>query len=55
MNYRCAERDEILKYKWIESERLGYDIGRNRAAQEWCDKYAKSFRDHWEMEHPEDV
>ncbi|MBI3884294.1 MAG: hypothetical protein HY302_00970, partial [Opitutae bacterium] len=22
-----AEREEILRHKWIESERLGYDIG----------------------------
>jgi len=22
-----AEREEILKHKWLESERLGYDIG----------------------------
>jgi hypothetical protein len=28
-----AEREEILKHKWLESERLGYDIGfRARAA-----------------------
>jgi hypothetical protein len=26
-----AEREEILKHKWLESERLGYDIGFERA------------------------
>jgi hypothetical protein len=22
-----AEREEILRHKWLESERLGYDLG----------------------------
>ena len=26
-----AERDEIMKHKWIESEKAGYDIGFERA------------------------
>ena len=26
-----AEREEILRHKWLESERLGYDIGFKRA------------------------
>ena len=30
-----AEREEILKHKWIESERLGYDIGFERALLDW--------------------
>ena len=25
--YYCAERDEILKHKWLESEKVGKDIG----------------------------
>ena len=27
--------EEIERYKWIESEKLGKDIGRERAALEW--------------------
>ena len=30
-----AEREEILKHKWLESERLGYDIGFERALLDW--------------------
>jgi hypothetical protein len=41
------ETEEILKYKWIESEKLGYDIGKRRAAEEWILKYAKIFREEW--------
>lgn len=34
-----AERDEILKHKWIESEKAGYDIGFERAHTDWIVKY----------------
>ena len=30
-----AEREEILRYKWLESERLGRDIGFDRALMDW--------------------
>jgi hypothetical protein len=30
-----AERDEILRYKWIESEKAGYNIGFERALVDW--------------------
>jgi len=30
-----AEREEILRHKWLESERLGYDIGFERALLDW--------------------
>ncbi len=30
-----AERDEILRHKWIESEKAGYDIGLDRALTDW--------------------
>ena len=38
-----AEREEILRHKWIESERLGYDIGFERALLDWIRKH----RDQW--------
>ena len=30
-----AEREEILRLKWLESERLGYDIGFEKALLDW--------------------
>ena len=30
-----AEREEILKHKWIESEKAGRDIGFERALTDW--------------------
>jgi hypothetical protein len=38
---------EIMKYKWIESEKAGKDIGADRAAMEWIDKYSDSYREYW--------
>ncbi len=34
-----AEREEILCYKWIESEKAGFDIGFERALLDWTLKY----------------
>jgi hypothetical protein len=39
-----AEREEILKHKWIESERLGCDIGFERALLDWIRKHRDSWR-----------
>jgi hypothetical protein len=39
-----AEREEILKHKWLESERLGYDIGFERALLDWIRKHRDSWR-----------
>ncbi|GIT04814.1 MAG: hypothetical protein CM1200mP29_02250 [Verrucomicrobiota bacterium] len=30
-----AERDEVLRHKWLESERAGRDIGFERALMDW--------------------
>jgi len=38
-----AEREEILRHKWIESEKLGYDIGFERALLDWI----RNHRDKW--------
>lgn len=32
-------RDEILKHKWIESEKVGKDIGFEQALIEWIGKH----------------
>src|SRR5215217_5710221 len=39
-----AEREEILKHKCLESERLGYDIGFERALLDWIRKHRESWR-----------
>ncbi len=39
-----AEREEILKHKWIESEKAGHDIGFERALTEWIIKHRASWR-----------
>ena len=40
-----AERREILRYKWIESEKAGYDIGFERALIDWVVKYRSTWRE----------
>jgi hypothetical protein len=39
-----AERDEILKHKWIESEKAGRDIGFERALTDWIIKHRSNWR-----------
>ena len=39
-----AERDEILKHKWIESEKAGFDIGFERALLDWIVKHRSTWR-----------
>jgi hypothetical protein len=40
-----AEREEILKHKWIESEKAGSDIGFEKALLDWIVKYRSNWRD----------
>ena len=39
-----AEREEILKHKWIESEKVGHDIGFERALTDWIIKHRANWR-----------
>jgi hypothetical protein len=39
-----AEREEILKHKWIESEKAGYDIGFERALTDWIVRHRSKWR-----------
>jgi hypothetical protein len=39
-----AERDEIMRHKWLESERLGHDIGFERALLDWIRKHREDWR-----------
>ncbi|HNX05407.1 MAG TPA: DUF4032 domain-containing protein [Opitutales bacterium] len=38
-----AEREEILRHKWLESEKAGRDIGFERALLDWI----RNYRDGW--------
>jgi hypothetical protein len=40
-----AEREEILRHKWIESEKAGYDIGFERALIDWVFRYRSAWRE----------
>ncbi|MEQ9823084.1 MAG: DUF4032 domain-containing protein [Puniceicoccaceae bacterium] len=37
------EREEILRHKWLESEKIGRDIGFERALLDWI----RNHRDKW--------
>jgi hypothetical protein len=38
------EREEILKHKWLESEKKGYDIGYSSALIDWVLKHRTKWR-----------
>ncbi len=46
MLYRefLAEREEILRHKWIESEKVGHDIGCERALLDWVMRHRSGWR-----------
>ena len=39
-----AEREEILRHKWLESEKAGKDIGFERALLDWIRKHRDGWR-----------
>ena len=39
--------EEIKRYKWIESEKAGYDIGINRAFSEWIERHYENWKKDW--------
>ena len=39
-----AEREEILRHKWIESEKAGADIGFEKALLDWIVKHRSAWR-----------
>ena len=40
-----AERNEILRHKWLESEKAGRDIGFERALLDWIRKHRSAWRE----------
>jgi len=45
-----AEREEILKHKWYESEKAGYDIGFELARTDWIIRHRARWVRRWQME-----
>ena len=44
-----SQQEEIAKYKWIESENAGHDIGWERAVREWLAQHFPGWkRDRWQ-------
>ena len=39
-----TERDEILRHKWLESEKEGHDIGFERALVDWVLNHRSEWR-----------
>ena len=39
-----AEREEILRHKWLESEKAGTDIGFEKALLDWIRKHREEWR-----------
>lgn len=40
-----AEREEILRHKWIESEKAGRDIGFEKALLDWVMRHRTGWRE----------
>ena len=38
------EREEILKHKWLESEKVGHDIGFEKALLSWVFNHREDWR-----------
>ena len=38
------EKEEVLKHKWLESEKRGYDIGYSAALIDWILKHRTAWR-----------
>jgi hypothetical protein len=47
-----AEREEILKHKWIESEKAGRDLGFEWALIDWSLKHRPAWRRWYRSQHP---
>lgn len=41
-----AEREEILRHKWLESEKAGEDVGFEKALLDWIRNHRDAWRDY---------
>jgi len=44
-----AQKEEMEKYRWLESEKAGHDVGKT-VYIDWIRKYAKSWREWWNQD-----
>lgn len=51
-HYLLHQKDEMLKYKWIQSQKAGKDLG-EQALHEWIEKYGKAYREEYNKEYQE--
>lgn len=40
----ALERIEVLKHKWLESEKVGHDIGMEKAKKSWKKNHSKKWK-----------
>jgi len=45
-----AQKEEMYRYKWTESEKAGHDVGKG-VYLEWITRYAASWRETWNRTH----
>jgi len=38
--------EEIRRHQWLESEKVGYDIGFNSASEDWLKRFSKAWLDY---------
>ncbi len=38
-------KTEVERHKWLESEKVGYDIGYEKAAQDWLNRYGRNWQE----------
>jgi hypothetical protein len=46
-----AEHEEVLRHKWIESEKAGHDIGFDAAQVDWNLKHRPQWRKQRQQQH----
>jgi hypothetical protein len=50
--YLLHQKEEIERYKWIESQKAGKDLG-EEAVKEWVKKFAADYRKEYEIAYNE--
>jgi hypothetical protein len=40
------EREQVLKHKWLESEKKGFDVGYSAALIDWVMRHRTDWRNH---------
>jgi len=46
-----AEREEIMRHKWLESEKAGYDVGFEKALLDWLISHRADWRRKRQAQH----